>query len=106
MSQYADDKFLTLDGSHNSLFAALDTLEIFQNSPVGLICSFVRLFVLGFSSHSKNFHSYGDFTIANEGLQILTYTRHSWPLSSDVFSACHTYCNSGHMFIMVITEDP
>ena len=33
---------------------------------------FLFLFVcLGFSSHS-NFHSYGDVTIAGEGLQILT----------------------------------
>ena len=29
------------------------------------------------------FHSYGDVTIADEGLQILTYARHLWPLSSE-----------------------
>ena len=29
------------------------------------------------------FHSYGDVSIAGEGLQILTYARHSWPLSSE-----------------------
>ena len=34
------------------------------------------LFVWGFSSNSRIFHSYGDFTIAGEGLQILTYARH------------------------------
>ena len=27
-------------------------------------------------------HSYTDVTITGEGLQILTYARHSWPLSS------------------------
>ena len=31
-----------------------------------------------FTSHSKNCHSHGDVTITGEGLQILTYTRHSW----------------------------
>ena len=39
--------------------------------------------MLGFSSHSKNFHSYGDVTIAEEGLQIFTYIRHLWSLSSE-----------------------
>ena len=29
--------------------------------------------------------------------QILTFTRHSWPLSSDVSLVCHTYCDSGHL---------
>ena len=44
---------------------------------------FVCLFVLGFSSHWRIYHSYGDITITAEGLQILTYARHSWPLSSE-----------------------
>ena len=48
------------------------------------------------------FHSFGDVTITGEGLQILTYARHSWGL------ACHTYCDTGHSLIMVISisEDP
>ena len=33
--------------------------------------------LLGLSSHSRIFHSYGDVTITGEGLQILTYARHS-----------------------------
>ena len=37
------------------------------------------MFVWGLSSHSRIFHSYGDVTITGEGLQILTYARHSWP---------------------------
>ena len=64
------------------------------------------LFVWGFSSHSKIFHSFGDVTITSGGLQILTYARHSWPLSSDGSLANHTYCDTGHPFIMVISEDP
>ena len=35
-------------------------------------------------------------TITGEGLQILTYTRHLWPLSRGCSLACHTYCDTGH----------
>ena len=34
----------------------------------------IDLFVWGFSSHSRIFHSNGDVTITSELLQILTYT--------------------------------
>ena len=45
---------------------------------------------------------------ASEGLQILTYTQHSWSwlISSDGSLACHTYCDTGHPLIMVISKDP
>ena len=39
-------------------------------SQVPVVCC---LFVWSFSSHSRIFHSYGDVTITDEGLQILTY---------------------------------
>ena len=29
-----------------------------------------------------------------------------WPLSSEGFLACNTFCDTGHPFIMVILEDP
>ena len=64
-----------------------------------------RLFGV-FSYHSRIFHSYGDVTIAGEGLQIWTYARHSWPLSSEGSLACHTCCGTGHLIIMVISKDP
>ena len=57
------------------------------------------LFVCGFLS-------YGDITIADERLQILTYARHLEPLSSEGSIACNTYCDTGHPFIMIISEDP
>ena len=41
------------------------------------VCLFVCLFVWGFTSHLRIFHSCGNVTITDEGLQILTYTRHS-----------------------------
>ena len=61
---------------------------------------------LGFYVPLEN--SYGDVTITctGEGLQILTSTWHSLPLSSEGSSACHTYCDMGHPFIMVNYENP
>ena len=59
------------------------------------------LVCLGFIVLLENFNSYGDVIIAGEVLQILTYARHSWPLSSEGSLACHTYCDTGHPFIMV-----
>ena len=54
---------------------------------------FVCLFVVwGLSSHSRMFHSYGDVIMTGEGLQMLTYARHSWPLSSEGSLTCHTHC--------------
>ena len=68
---------------------------------------FVCLFVcLKFYVPLENFsfirrrHHYG------EGLQILTYARNSWPLSSEGSLTCHTYRDTGHPFLMVISEDP
>ena len=53
----------------------------------------------------ESIDSYGDVTNKGEGLQIMTYTRHSLPLSSEGSLACHNYCDTGHPFIMVISED-
>ena len=39
-------------------------------------------------------------------LQILTFARHSWPLSIEGSSTWHTYCDTGQPFMMVISEDP
>ena len=60
----------------------------------------------GLLSHLRIVPSYGEVTIAGKGLQILTYVRFSWTLSSEGFLACHTYCDTGHPFIMFISEDP
>ena len=40
------------------------------------------VFFGGFSSHSGICQPFGDVTITGEGLHMLTYTRHTWPLSS------------------------
>ena len=49
------------------------------------------LVVWGLSSHSRMFYSDGDVTITGEGLQMLTYARHSWSSSSDSSLECHHY---------------
>ena len=41
-----------------------------------------------------------------KGPQILTFTRHSRPLSSEGSLACQTFCNTGHPFIMDTSKDP
>ena len=51
--------------------------------------------VLGFRSHSRIFLSYGDVTITDEGLQILTFARYLWPLSSEGSLACQIHCDKG-----------
>ena len=67
---------------------------------LGCVC----LLVSGY--YHPTFHSYGDITITDERLQILTYARHSWLLSIEGSLACHNYCDTGHPFIMVISKDP
>ena len=60
----------------------------------------------GFLSHLSIFQSHGHVTITSDGLQILTYDRHSWSLISDGSLVCHSYTvTPGHPFKMVISED-
>ena len=63
-------------------------------------------FCLGFIDPFENFSARWRHNPYREGLQILTNARHSWPLSSEGYSACHTFCDTGHPFSMVIFEDP
>ena len=69
-------------------------------------CSFACTFVWSFSSHSRILHSYEDVPITGEGLPILNYARHLWPLSSRVLQHASHTCHTRHLFIMVIFEDP
>ena len=66
---------------------------------LGVSLFFFVFLVENLSSKSRIFHSYRDVTITGERLQILTYARHSWPLSSEGSLACHTYCDTGRSFI-------
>ena len=59
-----------------------------------------------FWSNSRIFRLHRNFTISGEGLYDLTYNGHSWPLNSERSIACHTNCETGHPFIMVIIWGP
>ena len=67
--------------------------------------NFFKTFSVFFKETKMFIHWYGDVTISGEGLQILTFTRYSWPLNSEGSLACHTYCDTGHPFKLVISED-
>ena len=65
-----------------------------------LVTSFVCLFVCLFSSHSRIFHSHGDFTIT--GKRTANFYLYSAYWAVRVLQSVTT----GHPFIMVISEDP
>ena len=61
-------------------------------SNLSIFIVFVCLFIcLEIYRPTEEFFTYGDVTMTGEGLQILTYARHSWPLSSEGSLACLTY---------------
>ena len=80
--------------------------SLISNEMVKMFC--LLLFVWGFSSHSGFFHSHGEANISGVGLQILAYARNLWPLSStgEGCLLCHTYRDTAHVVIMVISDDP
>ena len=63
----------------------------------------ICLFVWGFSSHSKIFHSFEDVTAWTVNLTL--YTLYSWRMSSEGSLLCHIFCDRGQPFTMVISED-
>ena len=96
----------TIKFAHDSVDFLINILRNISQASIAIHEWFIVLFVWGFSSHSRIFHSYGDVTIDGEGLQILTCARHSWPLSSEGYLAFHIYCDTGHPFLVVISKDP
>ena len=68
------------------------------------VCLFV--FSHFFTPLENFFYLYVEVTTTGEGLKIMTFTRHSWPLSSEGSLSCHTYCDTALPFKMVISEDP
>ena len=65
------------------IFALYYNIEKSGFNAVSAYLLLFRFFFFGLSSLTRIFHSYGDVTITGEGLQILTYARRSWPLSSE-----------------------
>ena len=69
---FSENEFLFVKRQQNDLMMNREgSIKI-----VKCMLSFIGgLFVCGFPSHSKIFHSYRDVTISDEGLQILTHAR-------------------------------
>ena len=83
LSKFGQCKYQT--SKTNRVFFYLVNCIQYMSYSTFVVSSYRRsvcLFVSGFSSHSKIFQTFIDVTITGEGLQILTYTRHSWLLSS------------------------
>ena len=61
-------------------------------------CCWVHLFVWSLTSHPRIFHSCGDVTITDEGLQILNkiFFFQELPVISTKFDAKHPCSNEGH----------
>ena len=78
-------------------------IKVMKVLKVEVVC----LFLGGFTSHLKIFHSYDDITITGEGFQILTLylSLNIWPLSSEGSLTYHTYYDTEHPLIMVTSED-
>ena len=76
-------------------------LETTAHPPLPMaLCGWFICLIVVFHPTQEFFYSYGDATITGEGLQILTYAWHSWPLSSEGSLACHVYGASvynGHL---------
>ena len=71
------------------------------------LCLYVRLFVrLSFSSHSRIFSNISRRHLCRWRAPNFDLYSTLMALSSEGSLAYHTYCDTGHPFIMVISEDP
>ena len=70
---------------------------VLTGSPLKSVC---------LESTQEIFTHIGDVTSTTEGLQILTYARHSFPWSNEGSLACYTHCDTGYPYIMIISDDP
>ena len=62
------------------------------------VCLFVRVF----RPTRESFTHMDTSLLPMNGCKVhILYARHSWPLNSDASLACHTYCDTGKLFIMV-----
>ena len=79
-----------------NLFALISSLTLW----------IIYVFVLRFFVPFENSSHMETSPMTGEGLHVLANARHLWPLSSEGSLAYHTFCDTGHPFIMVISEDP
>ena len=56
--------------------------------------------------HSRIYYTYGDGILPVKGSKFWTTVVTYGHRVSNCHSTCHTFCDKGHPFIMVISEDP
>ena len=100
--------FLQVCIERNQLY---ENFKIYWNGAYFLILMRLSIFkwvcLFGVHCPNREFFTHMETSpLPVEGLQIFTYARHSWPLRNRGSFACHTYCDTGHPFIMDISEDP
>ena len=83
------------------MFSLEVTIFLFNSNKI--VCLFG---VFRPTQYSYPIHSYEDVTITGEELNILKYAFELWPFSSEGPSVWHTYCDTGHLFMIVISDDP
>ena len=83
----------------------IDVYKIIQHIKSALLV-FICLCNWGFHSTRKFFTHMETSPLPVKGFKFFTCARHSWSLSSEGSLACQTYCDTGHPFIMVISENP
>ena len=94
-------EILVIDGFKYQISSKGTSRVCARSLTLAAMC-FLYMFVWGFSSHSRIFHSYGDITLPVKGYKNFTYT---WPVSNEGSFEYHTYCGKGHSFIMVISGE-
>ena len=85
----------------DKMFSLEVTIFLFNSNKI--VCLFG---VFRRTQYSYPIHSYEDVTITGEELKILKYAFELWPFSSEGPSVWHTYCDTGHLFMIVISDDP
>ena len=55
-------------------------------------------------THVDIFPVFGDVTITGKKLQSLTYTKHLWPLSRNLYSLCETIPDTDKEFFFIFLE--
>ena len=76
------------------------------NKPLLLFCLLVFFLVLSPTRESSLIWRRHRYMYRWRAANIFAFARHSLPLTIEGPLACHTNCDTGHPFIMVISEGP
>ena len=99
------------------IFLSNDTIKLtfFHLNPTFVsfdLSSFIFYYILfvclfGVYSPTREFFTHMETSpLPVKGCKFWPYSRHSWSLSNEGSLTCHTCCDTGLLFIMIISEDP